>query len=93
MLALAACAGDGPCLRHSDCDPGLVCDPVGACVIAPDDAGADGDATLVIDGLPDDGALLDGAPDSAGDAGDDAGRDADAAPDGGVDAGIDHDAG
>lgn len=70
----AACSG-APCIRHSDCDPGLVCSPAGACLVPAD---------------PDGGDEVDGAVDAAPDAGTDAivdgGLDAPSPGDGGVDA-------
>lgn len=69
------CKG-APCIRHSDCDPGLVCSPTGVCLTP---------------AVPDGGEVLDAAIDGAQDAPDDAAVDAadDAADDAAVDAAID----
>ncbi len=90
-LAATGCKG-APCIRHSDCDPGLVCSPTGACLLpAGPDGGVDDDGGM--DAADD--ASIDAADDAADDAGidaaDDAGIDAaiDAATDAGIDAGID----
>lgn len=72
--ALAACNNE-LCIRHSDCDPGLVCSASGAC-LAP--AGPDaGDVDASID------AAIDAPPDAPVDAA------VDAPPDASVDAAID----
>ncbi len=84
LAPVAGCRGDA-CVRHSDCDPGLVCSPLGACVtsLAPDggDLGdaADGAVDAALDAA-DDAVSLDA---SAGDAA------LDAATDAAVDAAID----
>ena len=77
LAPVADCRG-GACIRHSDCDPGLVCSPLGSCVTSIEpDGGELGDAA--------DGAV-DGAVDGA-DAAD--GAAADAASDAPTDAAID----
>jgi hypothetical protein len=92
VLACLAQLGVGckgaPCIRHSDCDPGLVCSPTGVCLTpAVPDGGETTDAAT--DGAED--APDDAAPDAADDAMVDAADDAmvDAATDAMVDAAID----
>lgn len=72
---LAAGCDNELCIRHSDCDPGLVCSSQGACLVPVDpDGGGSADAS------PDAGLdAADAAPDAAPDAAVDAGIDADPA--------------
>jgi hypothetical protein len=81
LATLAACSG-APCVRHSDCDPGLVCSPAGACLVVSDPSG---DAGADASDAADAGAASDAA-DDAGDAADAAG---DATLDAAVDAAVD----
>jgi hypothetical protein len=71
LLALLGGCGEPSCVRHSDCDPGLVCGPAGACLVPvePDGGDGDGDASDANDAL------------DAGDAAIDAGATGDAAID------------
>ncbi len=78
-----ACSAPGECLRHSDCDKGLVCDN-GACIVQTSpEAGATDAAVAVDTGI----AVTPDA--SRADTGADAGAAADAGADAEVDAGAD----
>lgn len=96
-LALASALGpvagcrDQACVRHSDCDPGLVCSPLGACVAPVEPDGGDlGDAGDTPDAMTDaqvDAVADAGTPDAA--TGDATGDAPDAAVDAAVDAATD----
>lgn len=69
-MALSEGCSNPPCIRHSDCDPGLVCAPTGACLVPVD---PDGGSVAVDAGVD---AATDAAPDGPADAAVDADGDA-----------------